>query len=79
MKKQDRQVILVMILESVGLEKYLGMIYDGFGIFPNDLGFLSCQVVDQKGHFNRREYFDFIKWNVLRITGSKRALTFLDK
>lgn len=30
---------------------------DGFGILLNGLGFLSCQVVDQKGHFSKKRLF----------------------
>lgn len=64
----------------MGLEgKYLGTINDDFGIFPNGLGFLSHEVVDHKGHFSRRDYFDLIKWNVLRIRGTKEVLNFLEK
>lgn len=37
------------------------------------LGFLSCQVVDQLGHF-KREYFDLTQWNVLPIRGFELLL-----
>lgn len=37
-------------------------------VYILSLGFLSCQVVDQLGHF-KREYSDLPQWNVLRIRG----------
>lgn len=57
-KRQYLQVILEMNMEISGASREISWYdYDDFGIFPNALGFLSCQVAGQKGHFSKKRLF----------------------
>lgn len=57
-KKHYLQVIWVMNMEISGASGEISLYdYDDFGIFLNALGFLSCQVVGQKGQFSKKRLF----------------------